>query len=85
MDVLNTYQQQMSLSAFEFFSEQALQKVVQQQELQRPFETPAPYYALLEFEQSPGGEMDTAMELFEHCVERGWVLDGVVSHASLSK
>jgi FAD/FMN-containing dehydrogenase len=49
--------------------------------LQRPFETPAPYYALLEFEQTAAAEMDIAMELFEHCVEQGWVLDGVASQS----
>ena len=81
MSVLNTFQDQMDLSAFEFFSELALQKVVQHQGLQRPFATPTPYYALLEFEQSDAGEMAKAMELFEHCMEKEWVLDGVVSQS----
>ena len=71
----------MELSAFEFFSELALQKVVEHQGLQRPFETPAQYYALLEFEQPDDAAMEQAMALFEHCVEQGWVLDGVVSQS----
>jgi FAD/FMN-containing dehydrogenase len=79
MAVLAAYQAAMELSAFEFFSELALAKVVAHQELQRPFETPAPYYALLEFEQPDEQAMDQAMSLFEQCVEHGWVLDGVVS------
>ena len=81
MAVLNSYQTNLDLCAFEFFSELALQKVVEHQGLQRPFETPAPYYALLEIELSAGGEMESAMELFEHCVEQGWVVDGVVSQS----
>ena len=81
MSVLQAFQQRMQLSAFEFFSELALQKVVAHQDLQRPFETPAEYYALLEFEQGDEGAADLAMELFEHCVEQGWVIDGVISQS----
>ena len=81
MHVLRTYQGAMALSAFEFFSELALQKVIAHQDLQRPFETPAEFYALLEFEQRDESALEQAMALFEHCVEQGWVLDGVVSQS----
>jgi FAD/FMN-containing dehydrogenase len=81
MSVLSTYQGSLELSAFEFFSELALQKVVAHQGLQRPFESATPYYALLEFEQAEAASMDTAMALFERCVEEGWVIDGVVSQS----
>jgi FAD/FMN-containing dehydrogenase len=81
MQVLSAYQAEIELSAFEFFSELALQKVVEQQDLQRPFETPCEYYALLEFEQPDDSAMEKAMALFEHCVEQGWVLDGTVSQS----
>ena len=82
MQVLTAFREHITLTAFEFFSELALQKVLAHQPLQRPFETPAPYYALLEFEQGEDdGAMDQAMSLFEHCVEQGWVLDGVVSQS----
>ncbi len=49
--------------------------------MQRPFETPCEYYALLEFEQADESVLDQAMVLFEQCVERGWVLDGTVSQS----
>lgn len=81
MSVLETFQGSLDLEAFEFFSELALQKVVEHQGLQRPFEGAAPYYALLEFEQHSEAEMEQAMALFEQCVEQGWVLDGVVSQS----
>lgn len=81
MHVLCAYQAEMELSAFEFFSELALQKVIAHQQLQRPFDTPAQYYALLEFEQRDASSLELAMRLFEHCVEQGWVLDGVVSQS----
>nr|WP_116368509.1 FAD-binding oxidoreductase [Parahaliea mediterranea] len=81
MQVLAAYQAAMDLQAFEFFSELALAKVVEHQGLQRPFETPAEYYALLEFEQVTEADMEQAMSLFEHCVEQGWVVDGVISQS----
>jgi len=81
MRVLRVYQGAMELSAFEFFSELALQKVIAHQDLQRPFETPAEFYALLEFELCDERTLEQAMSLFEDCVEQGWVLDGVVSQS----
>lgn len=81
MHVLCAYQGAIELSAFEFFSELALQKVVAHQGLQRPFETPTAFYALLEFEQRDATTLEQAMSLFEHCVEQGWALDGVVSQS----
>jgi FAD/FMN-containing dehydrogenase len=81
MDVLNTFQSEMDLTAFEFFSEKALQKVVAHTGLQRPFETPAEFYALLEFENNNEEVEALAMSLFERCLEQGWVLDGVMSQS----
>ncbi len=79
MDVLKTYSGVLTLNAFEFFSDLALEKVLAHQQLTAPFDTRTPYYALLEIEQSRAESLDIAMSLFEHCVEQGWVLDGAVS------
>ncbi len=81
MDVLKAFQASLELTAFEFFSEQALEKVVEHQGLQRPFETQAAFYALIEFENISDDVENQAMALFEHCVEQGWVLDGVMSQS----
>ena len=81
MDVLHAYQGKMDLTAFEFFSHKAMSKVVARGDVPAPFETEAEYYALLEFEALSEGDMDIAMELFEHCMEQGWVLDGVISQS----
>jgi FAD/FMN-containing dehydrogenase len=40
-----------------------------------------PFYALLEFEALSEAMADEAMALFEHCVEQGWVVDGVMSQS----
>ena len=79
MDVLQAFQQKLDLTAYEFFSHEAMQHVQAHGELQPPFETEAPFYALLEFEAFSDDLLDEAMAVFEHCVEQGWVLDGVIS------
>jgi FAD/FMN-containing dehydrogenase len=81
MDVLHAFQEKLDLTAFEFFSDKALAKVVAHSNLQKPFDTPAAYYALLEFENLNEEVEAQAMELFEHCVEQGWVIDGVMSQS----
>lgn len=81
MDVLQAYQQKMDLTAYEFFSHQAMGHVIAHGDTPAPFETEAPYYALLEFEAASEAVMETAMALFESCVENGWVLDGVISQS----
>ncbi len=79
MDVLAAFRARLDVTAFEFFSDLALGKVVEHQGHARPFENDAPYYALIEFEEA--GAMDAALEVFEHCVEQGWAVDGVVSQS----
>jgi FAD/FMN-containing dehydrogenase len=81
MEVLHTFQSELDLTAFEFFSDKALAKVVAHTGLQKPFETPASYYALIEFEKLNDEVEAQAMALFERCVEQGWVVDGVMSQS----
>lgn len=81
MQVLKSFQSQVDLTAFEFFSENALDKVTRHHELQRPFDSVTDYYALLEFEAENEEVMDTAMRVFEHCMEEGWVEDGSISQS----
>ncbi|SEI94355.1 FAD/FMN-containing dehydrogenase [Azotobacter beijerinckii] len=81
MPVLHAFQGKLDLTAFEFFSDKALAKVLARGDVPAPFETGCPYYALLEFEAGSEEVSNAALELFEHCVEQGWVLDGVMSQS----
>ncbi|MAY36068.1 MAG: FAD-binding oxidoreductase [Spongiibacteraceae bacterium] len=81
MKVFSRFQSGIDLTAFEFFSEQALQKVVEHQGLARPFESATPFYCLLEFERLNDQVEEQAMALFEEAVEQGWVVDGVMSQS----
>ena len=78
LTVLSRFQADVSLSAFEFFSELALTKVLAHRQLRRPLAAVAPFYALLEFDQ---GEIEQATAAFEACVAQGLVNDGVLSQS----
>jgi len=81
MDVLQAFQSKLDLNAYEFFSHEAMGHVLAHNDVAAPFETEAPYYALLEFESTTEAAMEAAMSVFESCVEEGWVVDGVISQS----
>ncbi|MEX2132033.1 MAG: FAD-binding oxidoreductase, partial [Pseudohongiellaceae bacterium] len=79
MEVLKTFQQSLPLTAFEFFSDPALNHVLREKQLQRPFAAVSHFYALIEFENDAEATAELAMALFEKCMESGWVVDGTIS------
>lgn len=76
--VLEGAQRVMTLSAFEFFSELAMSKVISHRGLRRPVADKGSYYALMEFDASA---TDAALALFESCVAEGLATDGVLSNS----
>ncbi|MFZ5757441.1 MAG: FAD-binding oxidoreductase [Pseudomonadota bacterium] len=80
MSVLHSYQEKLDLTAFEFFSEKAMRHVLAHG-VPRPFDTEAPFYVLVEFENTSEALGAAALELFESGVEKGWVIDGVMSQS----
>ncbi|UVM67133.1 FAD-binding oxidoreductase [Pseudomonas sp. B21-009] len=81
MPVLHAFRAKLDLTAFEFFSDKALAKIMGRGDVPAPFETDCPFYVLLEFEASNEEVANDALATFEHCVEQGWVLDGVMSQS----
>ncbi|MEE2787611.1 MAG: FAD-binding oxidoreductase [Myxococcota bacterium] len=81
MEILAVFQRRVDLSAFEFFSEAALSKVIEHAGVRRPFETRCPFYALLEFKCEDDADEALALELFETCLENEWAEDGVMSQS----
>ncbi|SDU26081.1 FAD-binding oxidoreductase [Halopseudomonas salegens] len=81
MPVLHAFQSKLDLTAFEFFSDKAMAKIMARGDVPAPFATECPFYALLEFEALNEDIANQALEIFEHCVEQGWVLDGVMSQS----
>ena len=78
LNILGSFQSKIDLSAFEFFSELAMQKVLAHRDLQRPFKDSTPFYVLLEFDQ---GQLEEAVEVFDQLLEKGWISDGVLSQS----
>ncbi|RZO87047.1 MAG: FAD-binding oxidoreductase [Oceanococcus sp.] len=80
LEVLASFRQRFSLSAFECFSDNGLRKVCAAHQLPPPLSTPAAYYALIEVDECDGAT-EQAVAAFEYCVAQGWVSDGVVSQS----
>ncbi len=78
ISILDRFRQHVSLTAFEFFSDKALNHVLAQGEA-APFAERADYYVLLEYEGVDAQE--AALVAFEAVVESGWVTDGVISQS----
>ena len=78
LNILRRFQHAVVLSAFEFFSDLAMQKVLAHRELPRPFAGEHPFYALLEYDAD---EDEAATRAFEDAVSEGWVADGVLSQS----
>lgn len=81
MPMMQAFRKEIDLTAFEFFNDLAMQKVLNHGLVQRPFETNCPFYILLEFEAPYQPVLDKALEIFEYCVEQGWAWDGVISQS----
>jgi len=78
LKVLGHYQEALTLSAFEFFSQLALDKVREHRKLPAPLAQPSSFYALLEFDAD---DEELGLAAFEHCLHQGWVDDGVLSQS----
>ena len=81
MEILTAFQRAITLNAFEFFSEVALAEVVEHGGVQRPFESKADFYALIECECVDEGDENNILEVFEQCMEAGWAIDGTMSQS----
>ena len=78
LNLLQCFQQHVVLTAFEFFSELALRKVINQGDVPRPFSEPCAFYALVEFDADANEEATIA---FEEALDQGWVTTGVISQS----
>lgn len=81
IDILNEFQKTLSIVAFEFFSEEAIQHVISDSKLKHPFSTSSPFYILLEYESST--ENDTlALEITEEISNNNFISDAIISQNS---
>ena len=85
MAILQQCQGALSLLAFEFLSDLALDKVINAHGLQPPLQARAPFYALVEFEDPAPGDDAPILTLVENCMASGWVADAVLSHSEAQR
>ena len=78
LNLLQCFRQHVVLTAFEFFSELALQKVTKRGDVPRPFSEPCAFYALVEFDADADEEAAIA---FEEALDRDWITTGVISQS----
>ncbi len=79
--VFSVCRQRLRLGAFEFFTDRALQHVLAHG-AQNPFDQVSPFYLVIEFDSDDEAQETLALEVFEQCLESGWVDDGVISQSS---
>lgn len=79
MALLQHFQSHIALTAFEFFSDKALQAVLSSRALNAPFNDDYPLYVLLEFDATSEAIIELAEQCFAHCAEQGWTEDAVIS------
>ncbi|BDU20496.1 FAD-binding oxidoreductase [Dyella sp. GSA-30] len=80
MQVFALFRARLSLQAFEFFTDIA-QKHVLAHGAQRAIDGDYPYYVVTEFDAVDATAMDVALSAFEHGMEQGWIVDGVIAQS----
>ena len=78
LSVLTRFQAAVPVSAFEFFSDLALRRVIRHRSLPAPLDPPTAFYALVEFDADADA---AALAAFEDSRAAGWVSDGVASQS----
>lgn len=70
----------LQLTAFEFFTRQALDIVLKHhKEIRDPFQNPYPYYVLIEYEQVSSLSDEQMQDLLEKAMEKSWVSDALIA------
>ncbi len=78
LSVLQAFQSQLRLSAFEFFCRASLDHVLAARNLPDPLADVWPFYALLEFDEAA---LSAATAAFERCQSAGWRPDAAISQS----
>ncbi len=83
MKVFSEFKNNTQLQAYEMFSEQALKHVLHSTGLTRPFETVTDFYVVCEVECATEAAEEKVMSVFESCLEKGYINDGVISQSDI--
>jgi FAD/FMN-containing dehydrogenase len=81
LEILKIYNENLPVSAFEFFTDLALDKVIAHNKASAPLSVRTPFYVLVEIEQNNDNSLDSALEVFEQCNDADLLTDGVISQS----
>lgn len=81
MNIFAEFRAHTQLVAFEFFSQQALDKVLASTSLSAPFKEKTPYYVVAEFEAQDELQQQKGMSVFETALENSWASDGLLAQS----
>ncbi|MGE0762232.1 MAG: FAD-binding oxidoreductase [Bdellovibrionales bacterium] len=79
MKIYHAFKSKTSLIAYEMFTDLALKYVTQYTGLKSPLNEASPYYVVVEIEKDSATAEDTAMQIFESGIEKGWLSDGLLA------
>ena len=79
LDIYKSFQDEMDLLAFEFWTDRAMDYVLKHGDLNFPLSSRTPFYLLIELEEK---NSEKALKLFESFYEKEWVKDGTLSQNS---
>ncbi len=83
MKIYSEFKTQLSLVAFEMFSQLALDKVMANTKLPAPFGQASPFYIVTEVEKRNSQDEEEILSLFEKCLENGWLTDGALAQSEV--
>jgi FAD/FMN-containing dehydrogenase len=81
MRVYQEFRNRLPITAFEYFSDLALQTVIDHAHLAAPLASRHPHYVLIEVEQTDSSIEEQTLNLFETCLENDWAQDGTMSQS----
>ncbi|MFN8944505.1 MAG: FAD-binding oxidoreductase [Pseudobdellovibrionaceae bacterium] len=84
--VMNTFQifhHQAKLTAFEMFSDLALNHVMKAQSLPDPFSNKSPFYVVMEMEVASEAQQEIILGCFEKALDEGFITDGILSQSEI--
>lgn len=79
LEILKRFQKSLTITAFEFFTQSALEKVLKTKGGSSPFQEAQPIYFVIEFESSTDETLNEAIDAFDECKRDGLACEGLLA------
>ncbi len=75
VSVMNAFREKIDFSAFEFFSDNTVDYVMEHTDVKTPLPRRHPFYVLMEFESEGGKNNEIVFDLYRKLYKEGWIED----------